>query len=679
MLHSFVNSCAQYIDSFFEGMLQYVDKVGSIVGGICGLAAFFYIGVKVWGNYSRGESIEIYPLLRPFVIGLLCANFNTVVVGGLRGLADPVCEYFQGLETESNISSTNSDFQKSVKKAKERVAQMQAEYKEEENDASLWAGIGQIIKSAFRNLRNYVFIGVAWLIAFIADLLAALTKFVLIFTRCFSLSILCLLGPIVFAVSIFPGYKQGLSQWIARFVCIYMWMPLFSLCDIFINTATGAIAHAMLANIDSAIAAATSLDGNAGKEALTAVNIELEKLSSNVALIGALLSILSAVLYKSVPTLASWIIAGGDSSGQLSSVAGFANNMAGMAGISAFVGANMVGKSARNISGALGGGIARAGSKVAGGSGGKTADKTPATASLGAGPLDAPPNTPMGFRGAAAVASNPAWENLPLRESGAGAAAMAEASALPPSKFRQVTGNTMVWVGQQMRRPMLAHMISSGTALQRVEVAKDPYITAGILKKALTDPNVFVQQAALSHEKAKNSPKMLGHAMKFGYSSTATQAANMLRERQGGKVSTDIQQMFNANISVGNKPKLSMPDGSHASPASKFRQVTGNTMVWVGQQMRRPMLAHMINSGTAQERAQAAGDPYITEGLLRRALQDPTPGVQMTALRNKKMSAKMLKYAVLFGSNSTSSSAAKLLIAQQFQHYQQNKKAHADQ
>lgn len=693
MLHNFVNSCAKYIDTFFEGMLQYVDRIGGIVGGLCGLAAFLYIGTKVWSNYSRGESIEIYPLLRPFVIGLLCANFNVVVVGGIRGLADPVCEYFQGLETESNEWSSNAAFEKKVAQCKQKVSELQAKKDNTSlENVSIWDSIGTWFKSIWQKFWDWVFILLAQVIGFAADLFAALTKFVLIFTRCFSLSVLCLLGPIVFAISIFPGYKQGLSQWIARFVCLYMWMPLFCLCDIFIHTVTSGIGDILINNIDAMIDTALApTDGETvTNEVLEEASYKLNGISANMAIIGALISLLTASLYKSVPTLASWIIAGGEASGQLSSVAGFAVNTAMFAGMAASVvggGAlNLAGKGARSLGGAVGKGLAKAGGKIAGnaaGGGGGGNGGLPVNG-LGAGPMDAPLKSPVGFHTAGVTGTpDPITANLRLRDGGRSQATEAASSELPTSKFRKVSGKTLEWVGRQLRRPKLNHIMKYGDARQRYLAAQDPYITRGVLKKAIDDPNVFVQTASLKNDRI--SQKLLKRAAKYGYAETATQAARLLQERQGGKTIPNVQQVFNANIPVGNQAvetaapfqveagaaqpigfgNRATPTSDTAEmPVSKLRHVSGKTLEWVGKQLRRPKLNHIMKYGNARDRYLAAQDPYITRGVLKKAIDDPDLFVQQAALKNGRISQKLLKRAAKYGYADTAALAVKLLQQQ---------------
>ncbi len=674
-MREFVDSCVENIDNFFDAMLVYSDKIAGVLGGLCGLAALFYIGSKVWGNYSRGESIEIYPLLRPFVIGLICANFNVVVVGGIRGLADPVCDYFKDMEMKTSAANVKSELNAELKKVRQEADDLQKQLEEEGNEEDEGVGVGKAIRRAFNNMwqkaKNGLFIAFAWLIGWIAELLAALTKFVLAFTRCFSMSVMCILGPLVFAISIFPGYKQGISQWIARFVCIYMWIPLFHLVDIFINTVTLEIGKAMVGQISSLVAEAKATGGG-----VEYISFRLQGIQANLAIVGALISLLTAALYKSVPTLASWIIAGGDASGQLSSVAGFAVNTAMYTGMAATVigGGILKGGAAlaRGGGAAAGKGLAKAGQKIAGktaGGGGGGNGGLPVNG-MGAGPMDAPVKTPVGFHTASAAASpDPTTANLRLRDGGfsdAPSATDAVTPELPVSKFRQVSGTTLEWVGKQLRRPKLNHIMKHGNALQRYHAAQDPYITKGVLKKAIDDPNIFVQQAALKN--GNISPKLLQRAMKYGYAETATQAARLLQDRQGGKATPGIQQVFNANIPVGNVPGKTVapfqetPHRSAEKPSvSKFRQVSGTTLEWVGKQLRRPKLNHIMKHGNALQRYHAAQDPYITKGVLKKAIADPDKSVQQAALKNSRISPSLLKRAAKYGYAETATLAIQLL------------------
>lgn len=548
MIKSFVDSLAAHIDTYWEGMLVYLKDVSGIIGGLCGLAALLYIGSKVWASYARGESIDIHSLLRPFAIGLVCASFNTIVIDGIRGLADPICDYFEGLEANTSEVEQTASFSQAVQDAQKKAAKLQeALDKQQDEDKGFWARLGDRFNfgNFMQNIKNYLFVIFAWAFQFIADLLASLTKFVLLFTRCFSLSVLCLLGPIIFAVSIFPGFKQGLTQWIARFVCIYMWVPLFSVCDIFINTVRSAIANNMLTNITSRLNAVVDMTDNLGAEDIEEIVFQLQGIEANAVIIGSLISILTAVLYKSVPTLASWIIAGGDSSGNLASVAGFAAGASAIAGAGAAALTGMAAKGvasgARQAGGALGAGLAKAGQKISSGGNGGSGGSAAPSAHMGIGPRDmgvgGSTRTPVGFKqggqGGMTASTTAATANKvhpEAKPATVDAVPMASAASTSPTAlWRSMVGGGMEHAGRALRAPHLKHAMRFGNDRQRYAAASDRYASHGILRMAANDINEYVQLAAASHTHA--SVSTLRRAARYGYASAAGKAAERLLQR----------------------------------------------------------------------------------------------------------------------------------------------------
>jgi conjugative transposon TraJ protein len=44
--------------------------------------------------------------------------------------------------------------------------------------------------------------------------------------RTFYLIVLAILGPIVFGLSVFDGFQHTLASWFARYINVYMWLPV---------------------------------------------------------------------------------------------------------------------------------------------------------------------------------------------------------------------------------------------------------------------------------------------------------------------------------------------------------------------------------------------------------------------------------------------------------------------
>ena len=89
------------LDTAFQTML---GKCGALVGvgqGLAGFGALFFILYRVWGHLARGEAIDVYPLLRPFAIGIALACY-VPLIGLLNGVLQPTVVGTDALVADSN-------------------------------------------------------------------------------------------------------------------------------------------------------------------------------------------------------------------------------------------------------------------------------------------------------------------------------------------------------------------------------------------------------------------------------------------------------------------------------------------------------------------------------------------------------------------------------------------------
>jgi hypothetical protein len=47
--------------------------------------------------------------------------------------------------------------------------------------------------------------------------------------RTFFLIVLIILGPLAFAFSVWDGFQSTLTQWLSRYISIYLWLPVADL------------------------------------------------------------------------------------------------------------------------------------------------------------------------------------------------------------------------------------------------------------------------------------------------------------------------------------------------------------------------------------------------------------------------------------------------------------------
>lgn len=286
----------EVLRSLYDEMIPMSANMAAMAKGVAGLGALFYVAIKVWQALSRAEPIDMYPLLRPFALGICIMFFPTIVLGTINAVLSPVVQGTHSL-LESQVLDLN-DLQ-SKKDLLEREAILrdpETAYllSNEEFDKKLeelgWSpsdlvtmsgmyiergmyNMGQDVKNWFRNLLEILFQAAALVIDTI---------------RTFFLIVLSILGPIAFAISVWDGFQSTLTQWITRYVSIYLWLPV---ADLF---------SAMLAKIQTLI-----------------IERDIEMLAdptfipdtSNTVYI--IFMIIGIVGYFTVPTVTGWIIQAG--------------------------------------------------------------------------------------------------------------------------------------------------------------------------------------------------------------------------------------------------------------------------------------------------------------------------------------------------------------------------------
>ena len=82
----------QILRSLYEQMMPLCEDMAGVAKGIAGLGALFYVAYRVWQSLARAEPIDVFPMLRPFAIGLCIMFFPTVVLGTINSILSPVVQ-----------------------------------------------------------------------------------------------------------------------------------------------------------------------------------------------------------------------------------------------------------------------------------------------------------------------------------------------------------------------------------------------------------------------------------------------------------------------------------------------------------------------------------------------------------------------------------------------------------
>ena len=286
----------EVLRSLYDEMLPLSADMAAVAKGVAGLGALFYVAIKVWQALSRAEPIDMYPLLRPFALGLCIMFFPTIVLGTINAVLSPVVQGTHTILENQVLDLNDLQAKRDLLEREAMLRNPETAYlvSDEEFDKKLeelgWSpsdlvtmsgmymergmySMEQSVKNWFRNLLEVLFQAAALVIDTI---------------RTFFLIVLSILGPIAFAISVWDGFQSTLTQWLTRYVSVYLWLPV---ADLF---------SSMLAKIQSLI-----------------IERDIEMLAdptyipdtSNTVYI--IFMIIGIVGYFTIPTVTGWIIQAG--------------------------------------------------------------------------------------------------------------------------------------------------------------------------------------------------------------------------------------------------------------------------------------------------------------------------------------------------------------------------------
>lgn len=288
----------QILRNLYEEMMPLCSQMTGVAKGIAGLGALFYVAYRVWQSLSRAEPVDVYPLLRPFVIGFCIMFFPTVVLGTINSVLSPVVTGTNGILQTQTLDMNQYREQKDRLELEAMKRNPETSYlvDKEEFDKKLDdLGItdapeicGMYIDRAMYNTKKWF----QELFRNLLELMFQAAALVIDTLRTFLLVVLSILGPISFAISVWDGFQATLTQWFVRYISIYLWLPV---SDLF----SSVLARIQVLMLQKDI------------EQLTDPNFIPD--GSNTMYITFL--IIGIIGYFTIPTVAGWIVQAGGGAG----------------------------------------------------------------------------------------------------------------------------------------------------------------------------------------------------------------------------------------------------------------------------------------------------------------------------------------------------------------------------
>ena len=208
--------------TLYDEMLPLCEDMMDVGKGLAGLGALFYVAVRVWQSMARAEPIDVYPLLRPFAIGICILLFPTLVLGTLNNILSPIVQGTHKMLEGQTMDMEQYRIQKEELEKEAMLRNPETAYlvSDEEFDRQLDELGWSTIDTASR-LGMYVEVGMYNLEKKIRDAFRSLLE--LIFAAA------SLLIDTVRTFSVWDGFQSTLGQWFTRYISVYLWLPVSDL------------------------------------------------------------------------------------------------------------------------------------------------------------------------------------------------------------------------------------------------------------------------------------------------------------------------------------------------------------------------------------------------------------------------------------------------------------------
>lgn len=196
---SSIKSLHSVLDQLYADMMPLCSQLIGVGRGLAGFGAVWYIGSRVWKHIAAAEPVDFFPLFRPFVLGF-CVMIFPSVIALINGVLQPTVT-----GTAAMVKGSNDAISRYLDLRQAGVSSGGWDISLSSLNPSNW------IREMLRDFLEVIFEAASLCINTI---------------RTFYLIVLAILGPFVFGLSIFDGFQHTVTVWLARYINIFLWLPV---------------------------------------------------------------------------------------------------------------------------------------------------------------------------------------------------------------------------------------------------------------------------------------------------------------------------------------------------------------------------------------------------------------------------------------------------------------------
>lgn len=232
-----IRSLQSVLEQLYDDMIPLCSQLIGVGRGIAGFAATWYIASRVWGHIARAEPVDFYPLFRPFVLGFAILIFPSVIAM-INGVMKPTVTASAAMVKNSDKAIAQLLLMKEQAIKQTAYWQMYVgpsglgdrerwyKYYYKDQEEGWMETIGNDVKFAAAKFSYQFRNSVKQWMAEVLQILFEAAALCINTIRTFYLIVLAILGPLVFGIAVFDGFQHTLTVWIARYLNIFLWLPV---------------------------------------------------------------------------------------------------------------------------------------------------------------------------------------------------------------------------------------------------------------------------------------------------------------------------------------------------------------------------------------------------------------------------------------------------------------------
>jgi conjugative transposon TraJ protein len=239
------------LDQLYNDMIPMCSQLVDVGRAIAGFAALTYIAIRVWRHIARAEPIDFYPLLRPFALGMVIMMFP-LFIAMINGALNPIATATGNMVTQANESvatllqqqqndNTTQDWQNLIGQNTTGNNSLWNKYTQPDDEtgsssSGFFEGLGNALRFSLSEMYHSFTNTLKEMFRYLLQLLFEAASLCIDTIRIFHLIILTILGPLAIGLSVFDGFQQTFTAWLARYINIFMWLPVANIFGAVIAT-----------------------------------------------------------------------------------------------------------------------------------------------------------------------------------------------------------------------------------------------------------------------------------------------------------------------------------------------------------------------------------------------------------------------------------------------------------